>query len=159
MKYGVGFLFIRFLSENVFILCIVGIIMDFEKLLIVSGKYWDAKIHHSQSCIGKCLLWYKGDEGRDFLELNEEERREFWIMAKRLKVILDKLFSPDKYNYLCAGNRTPHLHFHIIPRYRGKREFNGEVFEDVDFGGFPHSEKKVSEEVLFGIRDAIRKEL
>ena len=29
---------------------------------------------------------------------------------------------------------NPHFHWHVIPRYDGKREFSGEVFEDPDFG-------------------------
>jgi|SRR3989344_4662542 len=131
--------------------------MDFEKLLIKSYKYWDAKIHHSQNCIGKCLLWYKEDEEKDFLELNDEEQEEFWVVAKKLRVTLEKLFSPDRFNYLSAGNQTPHLHFHIIPRYKDKREFNGVVFEDVDFGTFATAKNEVSEDILVAIRDEIRK--
>ena len=87
--------------------------MDFEKLLIKSGKYWDVKIHENQSCIGKCLLWYKG-ENKDFLELTKEEQDEFWKLAKEIKKVLDKLFQPNKYNYICAGNQTEHLHFQSI---------------------------------------------
>jgi diadenosine tetraphosphate (Ap4A) HIT family hydrolase len=133
--------------------------MDFEKLLIKRGKYWDIKIHHSQNCIGKCLLWYKGGENDDLLEISEEERKEFWELSKKVKNALSKLFRPDKFNYLSAGMRTKHLHFHIIPRYKEKREFEGITFEDVDWGAFAVANREIPEELLFAIRDAIRKNL
>ena len=41
---------------------------------------------------------------------------------------LDAIWKPEGWNYAQLGNVIPHLHFHFIPRYRGKR-----VFEDVTF--------------------------
>ncbi len=37
---------------------------------------------------------------------------------------LDKLYAPDGYNVgfncgVCAGQSVPHLHVHLIPRYKG----------------------------------------
>jgi diadenosine tetraphosphate (Ap4A) HIT family hydrolase len=132
--------------------------MDFEKLIITRGKYWDAKMHHNQNCLGRCLLWYKGKE-KDLLELNEEEQKEFWALARKLKKALNKLFKPDKYNYLSASNQTTHLHFHIFPRYKEKRIFDGKTLKDKDYGKLPLSENLVEEEFLWKIRDEIKRGL
>jgi diadenosine tetraphosphate (Ap4A) HIT family hydrolase len=32
-------------------------------------------------------------------------------------------------------NQTPQVHFHLIPRYKGRREFAGGTFVDPEFGG------------------------
>lgn len=101
-------------------------------------------------------MWYKGDPDKDLLEISEEEQKEFWEIATNAKKALDKLSTPDKYNYLCAGNRTPHLHFYIIPRYKEKRVLGGIEFKDVDFGDFPKSSNEVDEGILFKIRDEIK---
>ena len=36
---------------------------------------------------------------------------------------LRSLLHPHKINLASLGNVTPHLHWHVIPRYRGDRHF------------------------------------
>ena len=33
------------------------------------------------------------------------------------------ILSPDKINLASLGNMVPHLHWHVIPRWRGDRHF------------------------------------
>ena len=133
--------------------------MDFEKLIVSKGKFWDIKIHHSQNCLGRCLLWYKGNKDKDLLEISKEERDELWELSKKIKTALINLFNPDKFNYLCSGSRTKHLHIHIYPRYSEKREFNGIIFEDIHWGNFTTAVNEVEEALLFKIRDVLKKEI
>lgn len=41
---------------------------------------------------------------------------------------LRELLSPDKVNLASLGNMTPHLHWHVIPRFRGDRHFPGPIW-------------------------------
>lgn len=116
--------------------------MDFEKLLIKDYKNWQVKLHHNQNYLGKCVLWFKGDE-KDFIDLNEEEREEFFEITKKLKEVLKELFNPDLFNYLSLNNKTKHLHFHIMPRYKEKRIFNNKEFLDDNFGKPPFREENL----------------
>jgi len=61
-----------------------------------------------------------------FFELEAAERSELLDLLDRSKVGLDREFSPQGYNIgindgLSAGQTVPHLHIHLIPRYRGDR--------------------------------------
>ncbi len=59
---------------------------------------------------------------------------------------LDRAFRPTKMNYEALGNGTPHLHWHLIPRYETDPHPRGPVWEDLNFlrqfwlGGAPPDE-------------------
>jgi diadenosine tetraphosphate (Ap4A) HIT family hydrolase len=40
-----------------------------------------------------------------------------------VEMVLRRLMSPDKINLACLGNLTPHLHWHVIPRYADDPHF------------------------------------
>jgi diadenosine tetraphosphate (Ap4A) HIT family hydrolase len=44
-----------------------------------------------------------------------------------------RAFNPNKLNYEALGNGTPHLHWHLIPRYASDPHPRGPVWEDLAF--------------------------
>ena len=40
-----------------------------------------------------------------------------------VEVALREIFNPDKINLASLGNKTPHLHWHVIPRFENDRHF------------------------------------
>jgi diadenosine tetraphosphate (Ap4A) HIT family hydrolase len=40
-----------------------------------------------------------------------------------VETALRTLFQPDKINLASLGNLTPHVHWHLIPRWRDDRQF------------------------------------
>lgn len=59
----------------------------------------------------------------DLFSLDEKISTEIPKVLKTLKSILDEKFKPDGYNIgtnirSAAGQTVPHLHIHIIPRYK-----------------------------------------
>ena len=40
-----------------------------------------------------------------------------------VEVALREIFNPDKINLATLGNKTPHLHWHVIPRFENDKHF------------------------------------
>ena len=62
-----------------------------------------------------------------FFDTDTEERIALMELLDQTRIDLDREFSPDDYNVgindgPLAGQSIPHLHMHLIPRYRGDRE-------------------------------------
>jgi diadenosine tetraphosphate (Ap4A) HIT family hydrolase len=58
-----------------------------------------------------------------FFELSAVEREQILCLIDRAKGVLDEHYRPDAYNIgindgIAAGQTVPHLHIHLIPRYK-----------------------------------------
>ncbi len=42
--------------------------------------------------------------------------------------VLRDIFQPEKINLASLGNMTPHLHWHVIPRYKEDRNFPNPIW-------------------------------
>ncbi|VVB79479.1 Uncharacterised protein [uncultured archaeon] len=135
--------------------------MDFQKLKITEGKFWEVNVHWDQTVPGRVCFWYKKDDKKDLLELSKEAILEFYELGKAVKKSLEKSFNPDLFNYYSLSNATKHLHIHLIPRYSRERKLFGLTFKDSNFGkGYERDHNFiVPEEILFRIKDEIVKNL
>jgi diadenosine tetraphosphate (Ap4A) HIT family hydrolase len=62
-----------------------------------------------------------------FFDTSAEERMALMQLLDQTKKDLDEEFNPDDYNIgindgPLAGQSIPHLHIHLIPRFRGDKE-------------------------------------
>jgi diadenosine tetraphosphate (Ap4A) HIT family hydrolase len=48
----------------------------------------------------------------------------------QIEKVLRDLLNPDKINIASLGNVTPHLHWHIIPRYRKDSHFPNSIWSE-----------------------------
>lgn len=58
-----------------------------------------------------------------FFDLTADERNDLLALLERAKAVLDAEYQPDGYNIgindgPAAGQTVPHLHIHLIPRYK-----------------------------------------
>src|SRR5436309_13558007 len=60
------------------------------------------------------LKWH--DE--ELYQLTDKNRKSFLEDMSRVATALAKTFTTDKMNYELLGNRMPHLHVHLVPRYK-----------------------------------------
>lgn len=63
----------------------------------------------------------------DYFALPSRAKTACWLVADRVKLLLEQRFHPDGYNIginvgSAAGQTVPHVHIHIIPRYAGDTE-------------------------------------
>ena len=65
-----------------------------------------------------------------FFEISQEERDTLLDLLDQAKKMLDTELSPDSFNIgindgSAAGQTVPHLHIHIIPRFKRDQEDPG----------------------------------
>jgi diadenosine tetraphosphate (Ap4A) HIT family hydrolase len=101
--------------------------------VIGESEHWLIVLNDDQSLLGRTYLMLKRPE-KDVLALTAEEQSDMFTLSKRARTAMEALWDPDHFNYAFLMNRTPQVHFHIIPRYRQRREFAGGTFVDPEFG-------------------------
>jgi diadenosine tetraphosphate (Ap4A) HIT family hydrolase len=119
----------------------------FEKLkdykygdLITETRYWVILLAPDQRNLGTCVVALKRDE-QTLSGLTEEEGKDFIRIVQVLEPALRKAFKTTMFNWGSLLNSAylqdppnPHVHWHLIPRYRCPVEFYGHTFEDPCFG-------------------------
>ena len=84
-------------------------------------------IFKEQTYHGRCLVAYNGHVD-DLNLLSDDERNAFMADVARVTRAMQKVFNPDKINYGAYSDTLSHLHFHLIPKYKGGPDFGG-VFQ------------------------------
>lgn len=75
---------------------------------------------------GHCLIMPHRHVAQYF-DATAEEKAAMWSLVDDMKLIIDAEFKPDGYNIgvnidEAGGQSVPHIHIHMIPRYKGDME-------------------------------------
>lgn len=107
---------------------------------IAFTKHWKITLWKNQAYLGRTLIISNRHFG-SYEEMTDEEADEYREILREYLPAIKKTFGATHFNVAYLMNQAyreapadPHFHWHIIPRYDGERSFNGEVFEDPDFG-------------------------
>ena len=65
---------------------------------------------------------------REMTDLAPEERTRFMTVVFAVEAHVRQTLEPDKMNLASLGNLTPHLHWHVIPRWCDDRHYPGPVW-------------------------------
>lgn len=60
---------------------------------------------------------------REMTDLPEKERMQLMSVVFAVESAVRCLYQPDKVNLASLGNMTPHVHWHLIPRWRDDSHF------------------------------------
>ncbi len=71
---------------------------------------------------------------REMTDLAPEERDRLMAVVFAVEAHVRQSLEPDKMNLACLGNLTPHVHWHVIPRWRDDRHFPGAVWAPARHG-------------------------
>lgn len=67
------------------------------------------------------VIWHA--HVKEMTDLADAERGHLMRVVFAVEAALRQALSPDKINLASLGNVTPHLHWHVIPRYREDPNF------------------------------------
>ena len=92
---------------------------------------------------------------REMTDLAPGERQFMMNLVFAVEKVIRTLFAPDKVNLASLGNLTPHLHWHVIPRWRDDRHYPEPIWGQVQ-RDFSRPRTTVSDDTM---RQALRKQL
>lgn len=81
-------------------------------------------LHREGSYPGRCVLVNKRHVHK-VTDLTEAEYRAFFEDVRVAACLITELFHPDKINYFIMGDESPHLHIHLVPKYKGGADWGG----------------------------------
>ena len=121
-------------------------------------KHWNIGVTRAQATLGNLFIVLRRHE--NFLaNTSPEEFTELHAILKDAKRMLDNAFKPDWYNTVQLTNAEPHLHIHVIPRYKERRAFEGKEFLDSTFGyAYTSTTTKQDEEFIRSLSEFLRQE-
>jgi diadenosine tetraphosphate (Ap4A) HIT family hydrolase len=67
------------------------------------------------------VIWKK--HVKEMTDLSAAEREHFMATVFAVEAAVREVMHPDKINLASLGNMTPHLHWHVIPRYTLDKHF------------------------------------
>ena len=98
-----------------------------EVVVLLAGEAVDAYLDRDDHVRGYALAFFRGRHVVEPTELANDEAQQFWRELLLVARAIEAEYSPVKLNLMFLGNAMPHLHAHLIPRYR----------DDPDAGGPP----------------------
>lgn len=72
------------------------------------------------------VIWHA--HVREMTDLAPDERDRFMRVVLAVEEALRGLLRPDKINLASLGNAVPHLHWHVIPRFRDDSHFPNPIW-------------------------------
>ena len=104
--------------------------------LVAELGHWAVLARPAQPTLGSLVLAAKS-EATAFGELPGEAHAELKTAAQAIEAALTRAVGYARINYLMLMMVDPHVHFHVIPRYEGAREWGGREFVDVGWPKVP----------------------
>ena len=105
--------------------------------LIHEGKHWALLARPAQVTLGSLVLC-STSEATAYSDLSVDAFLEQAEMVRCAERLLKQAVDFERINYLMLMMVDPHVHFHVIPRYEGNREFDGIRFPDSGWPGPPN---------------------
>lgn len=91
-------------------------------------KYSTVYLNRNQKYLGRCVVKLN-EHKTEYFQMNKEERDGYFTeLAATAKAIYD-LYHPDKINYATFGDLVPHVHVHVVPKYKEGPDW-GSSFDD-----------------------------
>ncbi|PZQ53539.1 MAG: HIT family protein [Novosphingobium pentaromativorans] len=104
--------------------------------LVAEFAHWVVLARPAQPTLGSLVLAAKSD-ATAFGDLAAEAHAELKTVTTAIEAALAEAVGYARLNYLMLMMVDPHVHFHVIPRYEGAREWQGREFVDCGWPKVP----------------------
>ncbi len=76
---------------------------------------------------------------KEMTDLIPQERQQLMVVVFAVEQAVREVMQPEKINLASLGNKTPHLHWHVIPRFKQDRAFPNPIWGEPTHESAPHS--------------------
>lgn len=90
--------------------------------------YSTVYLNRDQKHKGRCIVKFK-DHKTEYFQLTPEENQGYFAEVALTAKAIDQLYHPDKIKYATFGDGVPHVHMHVVPKYKDGIQW-GEAFHD-----------------------------
>ncbi len=108
----------------------------YPQTLIREFGHWAVLVRPAQVTLGSLVLASTSEATR-YGDLAVEAFTEQAEAVRAIERALTSFCKYEQINYLMLMMVDPHVHFHVIPRYSGSREWNDHTFNDDGWPGPP----------------------
>lgn len=108
----------------------------FPATLVKEFAHWVVLARPAQPTLGSLVLAAKSD-ATAFGDLPAEAHAELKQATSAIEAALSRAVDYARINYLMLMMVDPNVHFHVIPRYEGSREWQTREFVDVGWPKLP----------------------
>lgn len=119
---------------------------------IAQSDRWTVLLRPRQPTLGSLVLVCR-EPAVAFAALSPEAFAELRAIVGRVETVLREVTAYERINYLMLMMVDPDVHFHVIPRYPGSRNFFGVDYRDAGWPGPPALDANVAPEA--NARDAL----
>jgi diadenosine tetraphosphate (Ap4A) HIT family hydrolase len=90
---------------------------DFS-VAVFDGQVAEVRLERRTRLPGYCIVVWRLGHVAEPTDLDPELASRYWAEVLAAGAAVRELFNPVKMNYMTLGNTVPHLHTHVLPRYR-----------------------------------------
>lgn len=108
----------------------------FPRTQIAETEHWRVLVRPEQVTFGALVLIAK-TQATAFSDLPPAAFADLKTAVDGVEILLRAAVGYDRLNYLMLMMVDPDVHFHVIPRYEGEREYGGRAFADAGWPGAP----------------------
>lgn len=74
------------------------------------------------------VIWHA--HVKEMTDLDAADRAHLMSVVFEVEALLREVLNPNKINLASLGNLTPHLHWHVVPRWRDDPQFPGSIWSE-----------------------------
>lgn len=80
-------------------------------------EYSIVYLNRDQKHKGRCNVRFK-EHKTEYFQMTPEENAGYFAELAKVAKAIDTLYHPDKINYATFGDGVPHVHVHVVPKYK-----------------------------------------
>jgi diadenosine tetraphosphate (Ap4A) HIT family hydrolase len=129
-----------------------------DELKVLGNPSWSWSVRPGQPTLGAGILSLNR-HAETFSEVTEDEMIDLAGLVSQLEGAVRSAFDHRIMNYLMLMMVDHHVHYHVVPRYEGTREFAGRDWVDNGWPALPvlaDSQHADDPDVLLQIREKLK---